>query len=176
MRKPMSVLSVVILSLLLLASCAESKTEKTEPTPEPTTATLQAQPLHYDKAITQATQEPPAPERYTDREIEMLARLVFGEASVCSPDEQRLIVWTVFQRVDDDTHPDTIEEVITQPSQFKGYDAEHPIDEDIKALCITEITAWLDGAEPPTLAPYAISAPYYFFEGDGSHNWFREAF
>jgi hypothetical protein len=33
---------------------------------------------------------------------------------------------------------------------------------------------WQSGESPPTLAPYATAAPYYFFDGDGRHNWYRE--
>jgi hypothetical protein len=37
-----------------------------------------------------------------------------------------------------------------------------------------ELKAWQSGAEPPTHDIYAPSTPYYFFDGDGKHNYYRE--
>lgn len=107
----------------------------------------------------------------------LLAKMVWGEARGCSPEEQRLVVWTVLQRVDAGgafAGYDTIEAVITAPGQFVGYDEKHPIDTDIYSLCLEVLSDWQHGAEPPTHEIYAPTVPYYFFEGDGRHNWFRE--
>ena len=113
------------------------------------------------------------------RDIELLSRMVWGEARGLSPGEQRLTVWTVFQRVD---YPykwgDTIEAVITQPWQFIGYNPNHPICPDIYMLVYEELNKWLSGEEPPTLYPFAPSIPYFFFDSDPSsslvpHNFFR---
>jgi len=105
----------------------------------------------------------------------MLARVVWGEARGCLPDEQRLVIWTVFQRVDaGGWYGSTIKEVVTKCGQFNGYSRRNPVDPDIYDLCAGEYQKWIDGDPPPTLAPYAREAPYYFFNGDGLHNWFRE--
>ena len=113
---------------------------------------------------------------FSEDELEMLAKTVWGEAGVCSPEEQVLVVWTILQRLEDERFPDTLEEVITQSGQFCSYDSENPVYDEILTLCKSELTQWEDGAEPPTLEPYAPTAPYYFFDGDktGLHNWFRE--
>ena len=117
-----------------------------------------------------------APKRYTEREIEMLAKVVLAEAGACAPDEQRLIVWTVFQRIDSDAHDfrnmNTIEETVTAPYQF-AYRENSPIIEDIYQLCLEEAEKWNNGEDPPTVDPYAPATPYYFYNGDGLHNWFR---
>ena len=113
---------------------------------------------------------------YTDSDVDMLAKLVYREAGACSADEQRLIVWTVFQRVDstdyDFRNMNTIEAVVTAPYQF-AYDETAPIKDDIRDLCVEELEKWVNGASPPTLEPYAPTLPYLFFEGDGYHGWFR---
>lgn len=113
---------------------------------------------------------------YTDADVDMLAKLVYSEAGICASVEQRLIVWTVFQRVDS-TDPDfhnmnTIAEVVTEPHQF-AYDETAPIKDDIRRMCEEELEKWVIGEAPPTVTPYAPSLPYLFFEGDGYHNWFR---
>ena len=111
---------------------------------------------------------------YTDADIEMLAKMVWGEARGCSPEEWRLVVWTVLQRVDADRWGNTIEEVVTARRQFVGYRTENPICPDIHAVVIAELSDWIQGAEPPTHEIYAPTVPYYYFDGDGRNNWFRE--
>lgn len=135
-----------------------ASTATPKPTPEPTTAPT----------------EPPEPP-YSENEVTMLAQTVYGEAGICSVEEQRLVIWTVLQRVDDtDDWGDTITEVITARSQFYGYHPGNPVKPDIYALCVEELAAWMEGAEPPTHEVYAPTAPYFYFEGDGRHNWYRE--
>lgn len=113
---------------------------------------------------------------YTDAEADMLARLVLREAGGCSEEEQRLVVWTVFQRVDSTDHDfhnmNTITDVVTAPHQF-AYDETAPIKDNIRRMCEAELEKWATGGAPPTVEPYAPSLPYLFFEGDGYHNWFR---
>jgi hypothetical protein len=113
--------------------------------------------------------EPP----YTDEDVVMLAKTVWGEAQGCSPEEQRLVIWTVLQRVDADGWGNTIAAVLTAHNQFVGYRAGNPVDPDIHALCAAELSDWWHGAAPPTHELYAPTAPYFFFDGDGRHNWFR---
>lgn len=121
--------------------------------------------------------EPPPETPLTNSDITLLAKTVWGEARGCTPEEQRLVVWTVLQRVDADgafAPYDTIEAAVTAPGQFVGYNENHPVDPDIYDLCLEALADWQSGAEPPTHEIYAPTAPYYFFDGDGRHNWFRE--
>jgi spore germination cell wall hydrolase CwlJ-like protein len=109
----------------------------------------------------------------TAREIRLIAQAIWGEARGCSAAEQALVAWTIFQRTDDPRWPGSIAEVVTQPHQF-AYAKSFPVDENIHNLVLKELQKWQHGAAPPTLSPYAATARYYFFEGDGAHNWFRE--
>lgn len=171
-------------------------------TPEPSTQHPSNPPetLFVPPAATESPQETPEPEpepeeyhdevtapdflgyeysihyEYTDEEIDMIAKTVWGEARGCAPEEQRLVVWTILQRVDDPKFPDTIAEVITARNQFAGYEPSYPIWDEIRKLCHEEVEAWSRGAEPPTHTVYAPTAPYLFFDGDGSNNWFREEY
>ncbi len=135
--------------------------------------TWQIEPI---RAVAAPKDEKPPHYEYTDSDVDMLAKLVYREAGACSADEQRLIVWTVFQRIDstdyDFRNMNTIEAVVTAPYQF-AYDETAPITEDIRELCVEELEKWVNGASPPTLEPYAPTLPYLFFEGDGYHGWFR---
>lgn len=113
---------------------------------------------------------------YTDADVDMLAKLLYVEAGGCSKDEQRLVVWTVFQRIDsidyDFRDMNTIEDVVTAPYQF-AYDESAPIKDDIRRMCEAELEKWANNGTPPIVEPYAPTLPYLFFEGDGYHNWFR---
>lgn len=56
----------------------------------------------------------------TDQEIELIALVTMAEAEGESEEGKRLVIDTVLNRVDHERFPDTIEEVIYQPSQFSS--------------------------------------------------------
>lgn len=66
------------------------------------------------------------PKLATERDIELIARTIWGEAGgIPNADERAAVAWCILNRVDSD-HPwfadaDTIEEVVTAPYQFHGY-------------------------------------------------------
>ena len=105
-----------------------------------------------------------------EEDVEMLAKLVWGEARGCSTTEQAAVIWTVLNRVDSEEpyFPDTIEEVVTQPSQFIGYHPNHPVEQDKVELARDVLTRWLSGGEGRVLPK-----EYIFFHGDGVQNHFR---
>ncbi len=172
---------MVILSFFILTSCKATHDGNSEIYSEETTViTAEVQDI-----LSADMTAPVSPEIqtlrnphyiYTECEITMLAKVVWKEAGACEPSEQRLIVWTVFQRIDSNDHDfknmNTIAKAVTAPNQF-AYDENAPVKDDIYRLCEEEFSKWVDGQLPPTLEPYAVSLPYYFYEGDGQHNWFR---
>lgn len=178
MRK---ILCIMILSTFLLTACNRTYSGNSEIYREETTIittevqdvksadmTAHASPEIYTLKKTSCT--------YTEYEIIMLAQVVWLEAGACEPSEQRLIVWTVFQRIDSSDHDfkdmNTIAETVTADGQF-AYDPDAPVYKDILNLCREEAAKWADGQPPPTHEIYAPTSPYFFYSGDGSHNWFR---
>lgn len=85
------------------------------PVSTPTTDTL---PLTTTPTIVQETEKP-----FADKELEMLAITIYKEAGADSiSDKVRLMVGTVvLNRVADSRFPNTIEEVLTQPSQYSDF-------------------------------------------------------
>jgi len=111
---------------------------------------------------------------FEDYEIDMLAKMVYGEARGCAAEEQELVVWTVLNRVDDGYWGDTIDEVLTYRGAFAGYHEGNPIWDDIYAVCKDAVVEWAHFGTAPTYPPYATTTHYLYFEGDGRHNWFRD--
>lgn len=124
----------------------------------------------------QSTEEQPEEdtEYCSQEELDMLCRVVYGEAGGCSPEEQALVVGCVLNRVK--TWNKSIEEVVTEPYQFIGYSADNPITDDIQEVVESVLDMFSRGEPAPELAPYTTSPNYLFFYGDGTHNWFREEF
>ena len=114
---------------------------------------------------------PAAP--YTGHEVDMLAKMVWGEALGCAEEEQALCVWTAINRLEDGRFGDTIAEVLTATGQFTGYSHKNPVVADIRAVVKECLTAWMRKEPAPLLPPYAPKAPYLYFDGRGGHNWFR---
>lgn len=112
--------------------------------------------------------------KYSSHEITLAAQTVWGEARGCSRDEQKLVVWCICNRAD--ARNQSVEEVITAPYQFAGYDPDHPVEPEIVEVVEEVLQAWDRGEEALVLPPYADSSEYQFFRGDGEHNWFREEY
>lgn len=128
--------------------------------PEPITATVLAEEAEPGPVLNEA-------------DVEMLAKLVWGEARGCTTTEQAAVIWTVLNRVDseDPIYPDTIQEVVTQPHQFHGYDPDYPVEQDKVDLAKDVLTRWLTDGDGRVLPK-----EYVFFHGDGKHNYFRIEF
>lgn len=59
-------------------------------------------------------------------DVEMLAKLIWGEArGVHSTEQKAAVVWCVLNRVDSPLYPDSIEAVVTQKYQFSGYNESY---------------------------------------------------
>lgn len=111
--------------------------------------------------------------KYTNKELEMIAKTVLKEAGGCAGEEQDLVTWCILQRVDSGIWGSSIEDVVTYPYQF-AYSANSPVKEEILTRVKAVAEKWARGEKPTTHPIYAPKAPYYYFEGDGLHNWFRE--
>ncbi len=176
--------AAVVISTVLTACVLHSDQSQAESVPDTppvsTMAQVPATGVEVSDSVTVESDDPSAETTetpLTSSDVTLLAKTVWGEARGCTPEEQRLVVWTVLQRVDADgafAQYDTIEAVITAPGQFVGYNENHPVDPNIYNLCLEALSDWQSGSEPPTHEIYAPTAPYYFFDGDGRHKWVRE--
>lgn len=122
-------LPVLLLSLVLLSSCsAKPETESIEPTELPVFEVTTPEPT-------------PTVPLWSEEEVDVLAKMVWGEArGVPSDTEKAACVWCALNRVDHGYG--SITTVVTAPYQFIGYDADNPIDDEIKALCEDVLTRW----------------------------------
>lgn len=123
-----------------------------------------------------ATPEPVIQEPEAEADpAEYLAKTIYGEARGCSTTEQAAVVWCVLNRVDDESGlwPDDIVAVVTQPSQFHGYDPDHPVVPEFLALAEDVLARW--EIEDTCVGDVGRVLPqeYTYFSGDGRHNYFR---
>ena len=112
--------------------------------------------------------------KYSSHEVTLVAQTLWGEARGCSRDEQKLVAWCICNRAD--AREQSIEEVVTAPHQFAGFNPEHPVDAELVAVAEEVLQAWSRSEEALILPPYANTSDYQFFHGDGYHNWFREEY
>lgn len=120
--------------------------------------------------------EPEEPFPFTEYEVALIAKTVYGEADVCSNTEQELVVWCICNRVDSGLWGSSIELVVTASQQFHGYSPDNPVTEEHVDLVTEVLCQWYAGEQPRVHAPYATSSSYLYFAGDGFHNWFREEY
>lgn len=112
-------------------------------------------------------------ERPEQEEIEMLAKLIWGEArGVESTTEKAAVAWCVLNRVDSKGYPNTIEGVITQPHQFVGYDKDYPATEEHKALAEDVLCRWYAEKAGESNTGRVLPKEYIYFTGDGQRNHF----
>lgn len=108
---------------------------------------------------------------YTDEEVKMLAKTIWGEARGLDEYEQSLVVWCVLNRFDHGGFGSSLKEIITKPYQFQGYKESFPVDEGILRLCEDVLFRWETGMEGRTLPE-----EYLYFYGDGWHNYYTTGY
>lgn len=107
-------------------------------------------------------------------EVDLIAKTVYGEARGLTTLEQSAVIWCILNRVDKGYGD--IAEVVTAPYQFVGYDKDHPVTEEIKALTEDVLARWQ--AEKYCMGNVGRTLPkkYLYFYGDGQHNYFRDKY
>lgn len=148
--------------------------------PEAAAPPLPAFTISTDTALTTSppsAAETPAPYVPDEAEVEMLARVLWGEArGVPSDMEKAAVVWCVLNRVDAARWPDTVAGVVTEPSQFAGYSPDYPATEELKAIAADVLTRWERERREGGDVGRVLPAEYFFFTGDGERNYFRTEF
>ena len=112
---------------------------------------------------------------FTEADVIALAQMLYGEARGCTVDNQMKCVWCVLNRVDDSRFPDTIQDVLSQPSQFHGYSPDFPVWDELKDVSLDVLTRWSLEKQGVTVER-ELPNTYLWFTGDGTTNWFREVY
>lgn len=133
---------------------------------------LDYKPTFDEPMMTEIQRLTTAQEIYNCEEVNALCKLVYGEARNCTVEVQAAAVWCVLNRVDDERFPDTILEVVKQPSQFFGYKENFPVLPEIQELVVDVLDRW--AAEKSGVEDVARVLPkeYLYFSGDGKQNYF----
>ena len=165
-----AVLCFALIGLLLIAD--RFFTVEPEPIPEPERdwGGLKVQQMV-------AVPEPSAePEMYfTEDDVIAVAKMLWGEARGCALDNQQKAVWCVLNRGDDSRFPDTIQGVLSQPSQFHGYSPDFPVWDELKEVALDVLTRWSMEKQGVTVERELLPE-YVFFTGDGIQNHFRAVY
>ena len=126
-----------------------------------------------------AEPEPSAEREYemyfTDADVIAVAKMLWGEARGCTRDNQAMAVWCVLNRVDDSRFPDTIQGVLSQPSQFHGYSPDFPVTDELYAVALDVLTRWSMEKQGVTVER-ELPNTYLWFTGDSVQNHFREEY
>lgn len=127
--------------------------------------------LYVTDAKTEA--EMPIIELPEQEDVEMLAKLIWGEArGVKSTTEKAAVVWCVLNRVDAKGYPNSIEAVITQPHQFVGYDEDYPVTKEHRLIAEDVLCRWYAEKDGKTDIGRVLPKEYVYFTGDGCRNHF----
>lgn len=166
---PLALLAaVVVLSFFGMAATSRMPEAAAPPLPEFTVST--AAPL-----ITPPPSAAETPAAYVpdEAEVEMLARLIWGEArGVPSDMHKAAVVWCVLNRVDDPRFPDTVLEVLEAPYQFAGYSADYPVLPELATLAADVLIRYHAERDGGTNVGRVLPVEYLYFTGDGRNNHF----
>lgn len=106
-------------------------------------------------------------------DVEMLAKLIWGEArGIPSTTEKAAVVWCVLNRVDSPKYPDTVAEVVTQRHQFVGYKASNPTTEEFMEIARDVLVRWHSEKNGTSEVGRVLPKDYLYFTGDGARNYF----
>lgn len=141
-----------------------------EPTPQPETPTV-------DSSAAEKPQEreaEPEPEWEPDEaEVAYIAKTIYGEAGVVRSKARRAAVgWCILNRVDSPIFPDTVEAVVTAPSQFHGYSADSEPPESYYELARDILTRYHREQQGEADVGRTLPKGYCFFWGDSRENHF----
>ena len=112
---------------------------------------------------------------FTEADVVAVAKMLWGEARGCTVDNQMKCVWCVLNRVDDARFPDTIQGVLSQPSQFHGYSPDFPVWDELKEVARDVLTRWSMEKQGADVAR-ELPNTYCWFTGFNGSNHFREVY
>ena len=165
-----TLLCFALIGLLLIAD--RCFTVEPEPIPEPERdwGGLKVQQM--------VAETEPSAERemyFTEDDVVAMAKMLWGEARGCTRDNQQKAVWCVLNRVDDPRFPDTIQGVLSQPSQFHGYSPDFPVWDELKEVALDVLTRWSLEKQGVTVER-ELPQTYLWFTGYNGSNHVREEY
>lgn len=133
-------------------------------------------------ASIEPVEAPEWPKLYSDEDAVALAKTLWGEArgvknnGIVSGDCQKAaVMWCVLNRYDAG-YEDSIVEVCAAKGQFVGYNASHPVDEELLELAYDVLDRWNAEQHGETDVGRVLPSDYHWFSGDGKYNHFRNEF
>lgn len=96
----------------------------------------------------------PIEEDNYNAEAEYIAKLLYGQARYNSPEAQKAIAWLIINRVESPYYPNTVQEVVEQPSQWMGYNDNNIIEDRLYEVALTAVNDWHNGAHRPFSADF----------------------
>ena len=167
---------IILLALLLCIVYARATWEGEAPYSPAPAATAEETAEPEQTEAPEPSEPPVYYEMYfTEDDVAAVAKMLWGEARGCTRDNQIKCAWVVCNRVDDDRFPDTIQEVLEQPSQFHGYDPTYPVTSELYDVAFDVLTRWsYEKQGIPVRRELASS--FLWFTGNGVENIFREAY
>lgn len=167
-----ALLCVVLIGLLLIADRYFTVEPGPIEPPERDWGGLKAQQMVVQP---EPSAEPEYEMFFTEDDVVAMAKMLWGEARGCDLENQIGCVWIVCNRVDDPRFPDTIQGVLSQPSQFHGYSPDFPVWDELYAVALDVLTRWSFEKQGVTVER-ELPPEYVFFTGDGVQNHFRAAY
>ena len=167
---------IVLMALLICIVYARATWEGGAlPSPAPTVSAEETAKPEQSKAP-EPSESPVYYEMYfTEEDVAAVAKMLWGEARGCTRDNQIKCAWVVCNRVDDARFPDTIQGVLSQPSQFHGYSESFPVTDELYSVAFDVLTRWsYEKQGIPVRRELAKS--FLWFTGDGVTNYFREVY
>ena len=126
-------------------------------------------------AVPEPSAEPEYEMYFIEDDVVAMAKMLWGEARGCALDNQQKAVWCVLNRVDDPRFPDTIQSVLSQPSQFHGYSPDFPVWDELKEVARDVLTRWSLEKQGVTIER-ELPKTYLWFTGYNGSNHFREEY
>ena len=96
----------------------------------------------------------PIEEDTYNAEAEYIAKLLYGQARYNSPEVQKAIAWLIINRVESPCYPNSVQEVVEQPSQWMGYNDNNIIEDRLYEVALTAVNDWHNGAHRPFSADF----------------------
>ena len=166
----------ILLALLLCIVYARATWEDEVPSSPAPTVTAEETAEPEQPEAPEQTEAPVYYEMYfTEDDVAAMAKMLWGEARGCARDNQIKCVWVVCNRVDDDRFPDTIQGVLSQPSQFHGYDPTYPVTDELYNVAFDVLTRWSYERQGVPVRR-ELPSSFLWFTGNGVENIFREVY